>query len=158
MIVGYKHDEGKPRTDLIPARAILQMANVLTFGADLPGYSDNGWKEVSDSTRKYTGAALRHIFKFMDGQQNDEKSGMHHLAHAMTDLAFIVELDGQAVDFQTFGGDDVRPQRTQLKFSANELENLAQQIRETAHTDSVVVLSTSLGVVEIAVDKLELNR
>ncbi len=100
MIVGQKDDEGKARTDLLPPKAILEVCRILGHGA--AKYTDNGYREVKQPTRRYTAAALRHLLAFMDGEQIDSDSGLPHIAHAATSLLFILELDGQADDFNTF--------------------------------------------------------
>ena len=86
---GYKNDNGKARMDLISADALLEMGQVLALGAEMHG--DYSWKKVS-LTRHYA-AAQRHLNKFWSGKTLD-KSGCHHLIHAITDLMFVYELDG----------------------------------------------------------------
>ena len=44
MADGTKHDAGKPRMDLIPPRAEMLLAEVLTFGANR--YGDDNWRDV----------------------------------------------------------------------------------------------------------------
>lgn len=90
MATFVKHDSGKPMYSLIPPKAELEMVKVLTFGASK--YSPNNWKNVNDLNR-YVDAAMRHIAQFRIGETLDSESGLHHLAHAMCCLSFIVELD-----------------------------------------------------------------
>ena len=85
---GDKGDRGKARLDLISAGALLEVGRVLALGAEM--YGDYNWKEVSP-TRHYA-AAQRHLNKFWSGETLD-KSGYHHLIHAITDLMFVYELD-----------------------------------------------------------------
>lgn len=86
---GIKHDQEKPRTDLIPPSAILEVARVLGHGAKK--YAPDNWKKVPDLRSRYLGAALRHIFQSMEGQELDPDSGMDHLAHAVCSLLFVME-------------------------------------------------------------------
>lgn len=86
-----KHDQEKPRTDLIPPRAIMAASEVLGFGARK--YSDDNWRKGgAGAIPRYLGAALRHIFAHMHGEVNDPESDLPHLAHALTCLLFALEL------------------------------------------------------------------
>lgn len=87
-----KHDQGKPRYSLIPPLAEEEMVKVLTFGANK--YAPNNWQNVDDMSR-YVDAALRHIASYRKGERNDAETNLHHLAHAMCCLAFIVDLEKQ---------------------------------------------------------------
>ena len=87
---GTKHDTNKPRFDLIPAKAELALAQVLTFGAEK--YAPDNWRIVPDAKQRYIAAALRHINAARSGEAMDSESGLPHLAHAMCCLAFVVEL------------------------------------------------------------------
>lgn len=85
-----KFDGDKLRYDLVPPSAIKAMADVLTFGARK--YKPNNWKECQEPER-YLAALYRHLELWRAGEVNDQDSGMHHLAHAMTNLAFMLELN-----------------------------------------------------------------
>lgn len=86
-----KADHGKPRTDLLPPRAMLLLADVLGFGAQK--YGGDNWRAGGPLARpRYIAAALRHIFALMAGEWVDEESGLPHLGHAMACLAFAFEL------------------------------------------------------------------
>ena len=90
-MVGRKADQDKPRMDLIPPHAEKLMADVLTFGAKK--YSPDNWRKVPDLTNRYTATAMRHINDYRSGNSSDSETGIHHLAHAMCCLAFIIEND-----------------------------------------------------------------
>jgi hypothetical protein len=85
-----KYDAGKPRYELIPASSMRAMADVLTFGAQK--YSDNNWQQV-DEPMRYVGALYRHLEAWRQGEVADPESGLPHLHHAITNLAFLIELD-----------------------------------------------------------------
>lgn len=87
-----KHDQGKSRYSLIPPLAEEEMVKVLTFGANK--YAPNNWQNVDDMSR-YVDATLRHIASYRKGERNDAETNLHHLAHAMCCLAFIVDLEKQ---------------------------------------------------------------
>ena len=87
---GMKYDSDKPMMDLIPPAAEMALARVLTFGANK--YAPNSWQTVKDGERRYMAAAMRHINAHRGGEMFDDESGELHLSHALTCLAFLVEL------------------------------------------------------------------
>jgi hypothetical protein len=88
--LGVKHDGQKNRLDLLPFRALEEVAKVLTFGAEK--YADNNWQKVRPR-RRYFGAALRHLWARALGEQTDTDSGLPHLAHAACDILFLLSFD-----------------------------------------------------------------
>lgn len=90
MEKGKKFDAGKPEYGLIPPVALLEIAKILTFGAQK--YSANNWQKVKPKIR-YFNAAMRHAWSWMMGERYDPESGMHHLAHAAISLMFLMEHD-----------------------------------------------------------------
>jgi len=84
-----KFDADKLRYDLIPPSAMKALAEVLTYGAKK--YKPNNWRN-GDKDR-YIAALYRHLEAWRAGEQKDEESGMVHLAHALTNVAFLLELD-----------------------------------------------------------------
>lgn len=95
---GTKDDGGKPRCDLLPADALLEVAKVMTNGA--VRYGDRNW-EQGLAWGRLVAAALRHLLAWMTGQDRDPDSGLSHLAHAATCLLFLV-----AFDLRGIPGDD----------------------------------------------------
>jgi Domain of unknown function (DUF5664) len=73
-----KADDGKVRADLLPADALLQVAEVLTLGA--AKYGADNWRKVDDVSR-YKAALMRHVLQYLSGQAVDAESGKSHLAH-----------------------------------------------------------------------------
>ncbi|AUR84372.1 hypothetical protein NVP1054O_68 [Vibrio phage 1.054.O._10N.261.52.A1] len=88
---GLKFDQDKPRYDLLPPKAVDELAKVLTFGAEK--YAPNSWQGVEDGINRYRAALLRHTFAIQRGELVDSESGLPHSAHAMCCAAFIVELE-----------------------------------------------------------------
>lgn len=93
---GTKHDAGKPRTDLLQAIALVEVAKVAEFGAR--EYGEENWRLVKGWRRRYLAAALRHLFAHMasrgqdDGLPLDEKTKLPHLAHAAWNCLSLLEL------------------------------------------------------------------
>ena len=85
-----KHDNNKIMYELIPMGPLRQIAMVFTHGAKK--YKPNLYKKGLDYSR-YVGAALRHIYAWWGGEKYDPDSGLHHLAHAITTLMFLMHYD-----------------------------------------------------------------
>lgn len=91
LLTGVKYDEEKPRMHLLPPKATLEVAKVLTFGAQK--YDEENWRKLENLQNRYTSGALRHIFAHMDGEKLDPESGISHLAHALCCLLFKLEIE-----------------------------------------------------------------
>lgn len=88
----FRKDDGdKVRADLLPATALFEVAGVLTIGA--AKYGANNWRNVDDVTR-YKAAMMRHMLAYLSGEASDAETGLSHLAHAVCNAMFLMELDG----------------------------------------------------------------
>lgn len=87
---GRKDDSAKELMHLIPAKAEMALARVLTFGAKK--YAPENWRKVDNPIDRYMAAAMRHMNAHRQGELRDEESGELHLSHALTCLSFLVEL------------------------------------------------------------------
>ena len=85
--IGHKDDDHKIRLDLIPPEVIMEIGKVLTFGAIK--YAPNNWQQLPNFNRRYYAAALRHLMAWRMGEDFDKESGLLHLSHALTCLAFL---------------------------------------------------------------------
>jgi deoxycytidylate deaminase len=81
-----KFDQGKLRYSLVPPSAIKALAEVLTYGAKK--YKPTNWQKAEDPMR-YMDALYRHLEAYRSGEKVDKESGLSHLAHAMTNIAFL---------------------------------------------------------------------
>mgnify|MGYP005844507387 CR=1 FL=1 len=86
-----KFDSGKLRYGLIPPEATESLAKVLTYGAKK--YKPNNWQH-GEPTR-YIDALYRHLEAWRSGEQNDSESGLPHLSHALTNIAFLIWFEQQ---------------------------------------------------------------
>jgi len=84
---GQKFDADKPRMDLLDSYALEQLSAVLAFGAQK--YAPENWRK-GISFNRLIAAALRHIFAFMRGEDNDPETGLPHPAHAMCCMMFLI--------------------------------------------------------------------
>lgn len=86
---GTKDDWGKPPVQLLPVEALESVADVLAFGARK--YDANNWRNGMKLSR-CVGAAIRHCFAWLRGEDNDPESGLPHLAHAGCMILFALNL------------------------------------------------------------------
>ncbi len=86
-----KEIKGKLRLELITPKMEKALAEVLTYGAEK--YEDHNWRKGMPAMELYA-AARRHMMKWHAGEDLDGESGIHHLKHAMTDIAFMIEFIG----------------------------------------------------------------
>ena len=84
---GLKFDSGKPPMALLDRYAMEQIALVLAFGAQK--YAAHNWRKGIAYSRLLD-AALRHLFAFADGEDNDPESGLSHIAHAGCCIVFLL--------------------------------------------------------------------
>lgn len=85
---GLRYNEGKTRYDLVPPFAVEQMARVFTRGA--AKYKERNW-ESGMRWSKPLASLKRHLAAFERGEDFDPETGLLHMAHAMTNAAFLVE-------------------------------------------------------------------
>jgi hypothetical protein len=86
---GIKHDAGKPPMELLPFEALIEVSKVLAFGAKK--YSPWNWFNGMKHSR-LIGAAFRHLAAYQQGEDNDEESGLSHLAHATCCILFLLSM------------------------------------------------------------------
>lgn len=87
---GTKFDDEKPKMALIPAKGLVEVAKVMTFGAKK--YGNFNWKKGIAYTRLLS-ATLRHINAIQQGNDYDDETGIHHAAHAVCNLLMLIETD-----------------------------------------------------------------
>lgn len=90
-LLGRKDDSGKVRVDLFPPQALIAISLVLGFGANK--YGEDNWRQVDRAKDRYYAATLRHLLAWREGRENDEESGLPHLAHAACSIVFLLVLD-----------------------------------------------------------------
>jgi len=121
---GTKLDSGKPRMDLIPMKAMEEVASVLTFGAKK--YDAWNWSKGINYSR-LNGAALRHLTAFMEGENIDPETGISHIAHAACNMLFLLDMVRNKPDM-----DDRRftlqPRPEDIKKVFDELQNKLDEL------------------------------
>ena len=90
-----KADNGKPKLTLVPRAIIYAIAWVRMYGCEKYKDPDN-WRRVS--VERYKDAAYRHFMAYLDDPQGvDTESGLPHLWHLATNIAFLCDLEQDAV-------------------------------------------------------------
>jgi hypothetical protein len=82
-----KTDTGKRRFNLLPVQPLYDAIDVLEFGAKR--YGDFNWQKGFEWSGLYN-AAQRHMYAWLDGEDNADDSGLNHLSHAMVNLMFLL--------------------------------------------------------------------
>jgi hypothetical protein len=96
--VAWEAEKGNPKDKfglakaplrLLPPIALIQLAQVMAVGAGK--YGDVNWRKDRPRTTVYVEAMFRHLFAYLDGQDNDEETGLPHVAHAMANCAILLD-------------------------------------------------------------------
>ncbi len=86
-ITGRKFDQDKNTLELLPFDALEAVGRVLQHGKKK--YSSNNWRGGMAWSR-LLGAALRHLFAWGQGEDQDPETGESHLAHAACCVLFLL--------------------------------------------------------------------
>ena len=78
---------GKARVELVPPEFVEDVSRVLAHGA--AKYSENDWRKGYPWMQIYA-ATIRHLYAWAKGEDTDKESGLPHLAHAATNIAFLL--------------------------------------------------------------------
>ncbi len=89
-----KDDNGKPEPTLVYSSLIIEVAKVRRYGISKYGSSER-WREVESI--RYFDAMLRHIYAYLDGEDDDAESRLSHLAHTATNVMFEIERRHRAI-------------------------------------------------------------
>lgn len=82
-----RFNTGKPRWDLLPGDALSELVAVYTMGAEK--YADRNWEKGLKWTNCFA-SMMRHSWKWMMGEDLDDESGLHHMAHVAWNALAIV--------------------------------------------------------------------
>lgn len=85
-----KYDAGKPRPTLVPVSLINAVTSVREYGCEKYHDPEN-WRQVKP--QRYRDALYRHWLAYLEGEANDEESGLPHLWHLACNAAFLIELE-----------------------------------------------------------------
>lgn len=86
-----KADTGKPRISLVPPEILNQVAKVMMYGEEKYG-AEHSWRDRA-TKQQYVDAFARHAAAFWaDPDGVDDESGLPHIAHVASNVAFLCEL------------------------------------------------------------------
>lgn len=85
---GLRYNKGKVRMDLLPPKAMEEIAKVFTYGSHK--YGDNNYRKGMEWS-KCLASMKRHILDFEKGIDFDSESGCRSLACAATNAIFLLE-------------------------------------------------------------------
>lgn len=86
MTAGTKYDQEKSRVDLLDSDWLLEVGNVLAFGARK--YAAHNWRGGISSSRLLA-AAFRHLLAILRGEDIDPESGLSHIGHLSCCAMFL---------------------------------------------------------------------
>lgn len=88
MPEALRYNKGKPQLSLvIEARYALEgAAEVLEFG--MGKYDRSNWKN-SFPKEQLIDSLMRHLCKFMDGEELDDETGLPHVDHLLCNAIFL---------------------------------------------------------------------
>jgi hypothetical protein len=91
---GVKHDQDKPRMELIAPEIQVALADILAFGARK--YADRNWEKGMKWGRCF-GALMRHMWAWWAKEPADPETGKSHLWHAACCLMFLIAYEQRQI-------------------------------------------------------------
>lgn len=85
--LGLRFNSGKPRWELLPYTAVAKVVDVLTLGASK--YAPRNWEKGLSFSDTFA-SLQRHATKWFGGEDHDDETGIHHMAHVATNALFLV--------------------------------------------------------------------
>lgn len=79
----------KPNLTLVPPSSIIYMSTAFMDGAEK--YGPYNWRKTGVSMMVYLRALNSHYQLFLDGEDHDPKTKVHHLAYVMANCAIILD-------------------------------------------------------------------
>ena len=83
------HGVSKPGIEGVPPAPLFMVGEVMRLG--IRKYGLTNWRHEPITASVYYNAAMRHVFSWWDGQNNDLESGQPHLAHAVACLLILMD-------------------------------------------------------------------
>lgn len=84
---GVKHDQGKPDLSLLPYEFLEEVARAMMYGEKKYGrFNYQGGMEW----HRPAAACLRHVTKWLAGEDLDSESGVSHLGHAGACILMLI--------------------------------------------------------------------
>lgn len=103
-----------PNLSVIPSTGLIHLGRGMQNGADK--YGPFNWRAHPVRSGIYVDACLRHLMAWQDGEEDADDSGVHHLGHAMSCLAILLDAqeEGNLIDERVPGPARVLLDRFQI--------------------------------------------
>jgi hypothetical protein len=88
MKTAQHFDEGKPNIQRIPYEALAEIATVFDYGAKK--YGSYSQFKLGMAWMRLAGSSLRHIYRWIAGEDIDPESKCSHLAHAACCIIMLI--------------------------------------------------------------------
>lgn len=85
---GLRYNTGKAEIHQVPTSLTFAVAKTLAYGQQK--YAKANWRKGMSWMVVYD-CVQRHMMKWLDGELVDEESGLPHLYHVATNVAFLIE-------------------------------------------------------------------
>ena len=86
MEAAIRYNNGKDQWALVDFEALKPMVAVLEFGAKK--YSPDNWMKGLETT-KIVESLLRHVFAYLNGEDEDPESKLPHTGHILANAMFL---------------------------------------------------------------------
>jgi hypothetical protein len=93
-----RFNDGKPEVSQLDPEFIIELSELLTISAKK--YGKYNWALGQEFHTPYD-SCMRHMFKFMSGENVDSESGLSHLLHAAANIMILyrsLKLDKKELD------------------------------------------------------------
>lgn len=81
-----RYNEGKPEVSQLDPRFVIELADLMTLSAKK--YGKYNWANGQEYHTPYD-SCMRHLLKFIAGEDFDDDSGKSHLIHAAANLMIL---------------------------------------------------------------------
>lgn len=103
-----KFDSGKIDLSYIEPAMVRAIAEAMEFGAKK--YGRHNYRKGGFTNMRLVASLLRHLMSYLEGEDDDQESGLPHLSHAAANIQMLIVLtkDGTLIDdrYRSKGEDD----------------------------------------------------
>lgn len=127
MSTGDRFNQGKPKWSFVDFNSLEDMVRVLEYGANK--YSKDNWKKGLPYT-EISESLIRHLISFLNGEDNDDESGISHVGHIMCNAMFLSYMYKNRKDL------DDRPKNKNYEINKTIVRSDRTKARRTWHDET----------------------